>query len=85
MWNIVQSGPILSYFPMQGVALVRLRHGYGASMGEPPMKDMYTGRWYLGAQTGRAVEVSKSGVYDGNFEKGRRSGYGSMRFTDGTM
>lgn len=69
---------------MRSVSLVRLRHGRGACISAPPEKSLFTGQWWLGAAVGPAVEVTKSGVFDGLYEHGRRVAKGSFKFADGT-
>ena len=70
---------------MKGVSCVRLRHGFGACMGPEPTKDMFTGKWWIGCQSGPAIEVMKAGVFDGTYERGMRTGYGHFQYCDGTV
>ena len=69
---------------MKGVAVVRIRHGTGASKETLPDVSLYTGGWHLGAKTDQGVEVSKGGVFEGKFKKGRRVGRGFFHGYDGT-
>ncbi|KAA0161176.1 hypothetical protein FNF28_05171 [Cafeteria roenbergensis] len=69
---------------MREANIVRVRHGQGVFK-DDELGSVYSGRFFLGHKSGRAVEVGADGTYAGAFRFGVRWGLASHRLPSGDL